>query len=88
MVGASKAPGKESMTALTRPKMFARIGTREILDAKLAEIRANVRGAEIAEDREAATVEATYGETLLVRAICKGGDLWIISYNEDFYPRS
>jgi hypothetical protein len=67
--------------------MFARIGTRETVNTQIARACEALPGeVHIKDDLDAGTVEATYRETILFRAIAKGG-AWIVTYNAEFYPR-
>lgn len=67
-------------------KFFGRLGTKAILNEKIAE--AQKVGAIIIMDSDVGTCSAILGKTVLFRAIQKGdADAWIIMYNPEVYQK-
>jgi hypothetical protein len=73
------------MHAKNAKNFYSRLGLRSDVDRQIAE--AKKIGAVIVEDKEAGTIEVTYGTDQLFKAICKNGRVWIVMYNAKYYPR-
>lgn len=64
--------------------LYGRLGNKSILESKVKEARDN--GATVVRDNSAGTVEATFEGATLFKAMSKGGGIWLIMYNKEFYP--
>jgi hypothetical protein len=64
-------------------KFFGRLGTRAMFQKNVDE--AVKLGAELKEDKEAKTLEVTWQGETLIKAIAKDANVWIVTYNKEFY---
>ena len=73
-------------------KLYGRLGNGEKLEEQIKGAQGICKAAGIGccVDRrlDAGIVEVTTGGKFLFKAILKETDIWIIMYNEEFYPRT
>lgn len=75
-----------STIATSRTKFFGRLGRRSDFQANIDQ--AVELGATLNEDAEAKTLSVEWNGETLIKAIAKDANVWIVSYNSDYYPRA